>query len=188
MSKIYEKCPVVESTHYELRLVKMEDAEDLLEVYSDKKAVPFFNSDNCHGDRFYYSTLERMKEAVSFWLFSYQKKYFVRLALVDKKLNKAIGTIELFRRDAKDFFDHVGLLRLDLRSDHEKEEVIKELMDLMLSYSYEWFECDKIATKAVPSAKERIKAFKACGFELRPEKLVGEDGTEYGDYWMVTKS
>ena len=23
-------------------------------VYGDKNALPFFNSDNCHGDNFYY--------------------------------------------------------------------------------------------------------------------------------------
>ncbi len=46
----YEKCPVYESEKYLLRLVEASDAPDLLSVYSDEKAVPFFNSDNCHGD------------------------------------------------------------------------------------------------------------------------------------------
>ena len=68
---VYEKCPVLESENFLLRKVCLEDSDDLLKVYSDEKAVPFFNGDNCHGDDFYYTTIERMQEAVKFWLWSY---------------------------------------------------------------------------------------------------------------------
>lgn len=61
---IYEKCPVLESEKFIVRLFQNEDCDDLLKVYSDKNALPFFNSDNCDGDNFYYATKERMKEAV----------------------------------------------------------------------------------------------------------------------------
>ena len=58
MENVYEKCPSFEGDKYLLRLVTIDDAKDLLEVYSDKNAVPFFNSDNCNGDDFHYDTLE----------------------------------------------------------------------------------------------------------------------------------
>ncbi len=74
----YEKCPEFENENFLLRMVHAEDLEDLLKVYSDKKAVPFFNSDNCHGDTFYYDTKEKMKKAIDFWFYSYEQKYFVR--------------------------------------------------------------------------------------------------------------
>ena len=35
----YEKCPVYENENYMLRMVRKEDKEDLLKVYSDEKAV-----------------------------------------------------------------------------------------------------------------------------------------------------
>ena len=57
---IYETCPTLESEKFVIRLFKDEDVDDLLKVYSDKLALPFFNSDNCDGDNFYYSTKERM--------------------------------------------------------------------------------------------------------------------------------
>ena len=63
---IYESCPVLESEKYIIRLFKDEDCDDLLKVYSDRNALPFFNSDNCDGDNFYYSTKERMAEAIDF--------------------------------------------------------------------------------------------------------------------------
>lgn len=64
----YKKFHVLESDEFLLRLVENEDCDDLLKVYSAKNALPFFNSDNCGGDNFYYATKERMAEPV--------RKYF----------------------------------------------------------------------------------------------------------------
>ena len=64
---IYKVCPTLEDDRFLMRLVEEDDTKDLLETYSDKHAVPFFNSDNCHGDNFYYETNSRMIEAVKFW-------------------------------------------------------------------------------------------------------------------------
>lgn len=47
---IYEKCPVLQNDRFIIRLTTKDDCDDLLEVYSDKNALPFFNSDNCNGD------------------------------------------------------------------------------------------------------------------------------------------
>lgn len=63
---VYQDCPVFDNGNYCFRLVVEDDAEDLLKVYSDEKSVPFFNSDNCGGDDFHYTSLEKMKEAVSY--------------------------------------------------------------------------------------------------------------------------
>lgn len=64
---IYEKCPEFESERFLIRQLYDKDCDDLLKVYSDKKALPFFNSDNCDGDNFYYATKEKMAEAISFF-------------------------------------------------------------------------------------------------------------------------
>ena len=57
---LYSSCPTLESSRFLLRFVEEGDCADLLEVYGDKNALPFFNSDNCDGDNFYYDTLERL--------------------------------------------------------------------------------------------------------------------------------
>ena len=64
---LYEERPILESGRFLLRAVKSEDCGDLLKVYSDRNALPFFNSDNCDGDIFYYPTIERMNDAILFW-------------------------------------------------------------------------------------------------------------------------
>ena len=98
MSNIYENVPKFESEKFSLRFVDKADIDDLLEVYSDKNSLPFFNSDNCDGDNFYYPTKDKMEQAIDFWLKSYQTKWFVRWVIIDKISLKAIGTIELFNR------------------------------------------------------------------------------------------
>jgi len=119
MLNVYENVPKFENENFLLRMVSNYDIDSLFKVYSDKKAVPFFNSDNCHGDTFYYDTIEKMEKAIEFWLNSYKEKYFVRWSIIEKTTNEAIGTIELFHRDANDYFTNTGLLRLDLASDYE---------------------------------------------------------------------
>lgn len=63
-----------------------------------------------------------MQEAIKFRLYSYENRWFVRFTVIDKKTSKAIGTIELFKRgETDDDFSNVGVLRLDVCSDHEKQ-------------------------------------------------------------------
>ena len=52
MSDVYKSCPTFENNRFLLRFSQLDDASDLVSVYSDKNALPFFNSDNCHGDNF----------------------------------------------------------------------------------------------------------------------------------------
>lgn len=70
---VYEVCPVYEDEKYRLRLVEPGDLQDLLKVYSDPMAVPFFNGDNCNGDTFYYPTEARMGQALDFWRTAWQE-------------------------------------------------------------------------------------------------------------------
>lgn len=187
MIEVYEKCPVLENDKYLMRLIDIGDANDLLKVYSDEKAVPYFNSDNCNGDDFFYKTLERMQAAVKYWIFEYERKGFMRCSIVDKSSKEAIGTIELFNRNPKGYFNSCGLLRLDIRSDYENQDCIFAILSIIIPAAYDLFHCNMIVTKAAPFARERIHALKCMGFNQSEDKLVGNDGTEYGDYWVCLK-
>ena len=187
MINVYQECPKFESQKYLLRYVMNEDCSDLLKVYSDRISVPLFNSDNCGGDVFYYTTLERMKSAIDYWHSEYDRKGFVRWTIIDKSNNIAVGTIELFNRSAKDYFANCGLLRLDLRSDYETTEEIESILALIVPHTYDLFECDKVATKAKLAALQRINALVKFGFRRTNEKLIGHDGTKYNAYYVITK-
>lgn len=182
----YEKCPVYENETFLLRLVEPSDAPDLLLVYSDEKAVPFFNSDNCNGDDFHYTTPERMQSAIGFWRLAYDQGAFVRWSVIDKRTKEAVGTIELFNRQSQDYFHDCGLLRLDLRSDYEREESIRRILSLVVPPAFGLFGCEMIATKIPAFAPDRKAAAEAMGFQASQEKLIGgDDQKEYGDYYVL---
>ena len=187
MKNVYKNCPSFENESYLLRMARIDDKTDLLKVYSDKSAVPFFNSDNCGDDNFYYTTESRMEEAIEYWLWEYSRRGLVRWSVVSKNTNEVIGTIELFHRQAKDYFTNCGLLRLDIRSDYEISEKIVDVLKLIIKPAYNLFDCDKIATKAINTATERISALYKLGFEYSEEKLIGHDGTSYDSYFLLNK-
>ena len=180
---VYEQIPVMVSEKFLLREIEDADAKDLLRVYSDVNSVPIFNSDNCVGD-FYITTMQDINRMIDFWRLEYQNKYYVRWAIIDKNANCAIGTIELFNRKAKDYFNNCGLLRLDLRSDYEKQDMIEDILGIVIPKTKEMFACEMIATKAISIAKERIRALEHKGFCLSEESVIGHDGTRYDSYYV----
>ena len=107
---IFANCPVLENDKFVLRLIQSEDCDDLLKVYSDKNALPFFNSDGCNGDNFYYPTKERMTQAVDFLKEAYENGWFVRFSIIDKKLLTVIGPVELCLRVSDDDFINIVIL------------------------------------------------------------------------------
>lgn len=183
---VFENCPQVATERFVLRQVNMEDWKDLLKVYSDTASVPIFNSDNCTGD-FYITTEADMKNTIDFWLREYGQRFYVRWSILDRETGCAVGTIELFHRTAEDFYDHVGLLRLDLRSDYEREDAISEILSGLLECAYEWFACGAMATKIPQCAKVRRDALEKMGFRYSEELLHGHDGRSYGDYYIRMK-
>lgn len=80
------------------------------------------------------------------------------------------------------------MLRLDIRSDYEMTSEIIKILRLIMEPAYSLFHCDKIATKALPSAAERIVALKNLGFIRSEEKLIGHDGTKYDSYFVLRKN
>ncbi len=123
---IYENCPVLEN-----------EKEDLLGVYGDKSALPFFNSDNCHGSNFYCAVKKDVENTIKYWLIEYREnRGFVRFSIDDKKTGKTVGTIEMFRREAEDYFTDCGILRLDLRSDYERAEPVYDILSLVIKPFY----------------------------------------------------
>lgn len=185
---VYENCPVLENEKFRLRLITKADATDLLQVYSDKNALPFFNSDNCHGDNFYYPSRERMEQAVDFWCEAYQKGWFVRWTVIDRQEDKAVGSVEMFHRTAEDAFDGVGVLRLDVGSSYEKKEVLGELFGIIIPPAYELFGCDEIITKIPVYAVERAAAAAEFGWKESKALMISQDGGfAYNGYWTIRK-
>lgn len=182
---IFKLCPILENDRFIARLFKNEDCDDLLKVYSDKNALPFFNSDNCDGDNFYYCTKDKMSSAIGFWTMAYDNDWFVRLSIIDKTSNIVIGTIELCKRVSDDEFDNMGILRVDLRSDYEQEDELVGIFSLVAPKMEELLGCKGVVTKAPIYAVDRIEALKKVGFNKSEDLLIGKDGYLYNGYWTM---
>lgn len=181
---IYKSCPVFENERFLVRLIRNEDADSLLKVYSDKNALPFFNSDNCDGDNFYYTTKEKMTQAIDFWSTAYKNGWFVRLSIVDKTVSTVIGTIELCLRVSEDEFNNMGILRVDVRSNYEQENDLYSIFSLIKPKLEKLLGCNGIITKAPIYAVERIKAIRKAGFTESEHFLIGKTGYTYDGYWV----
>lgn len=161
---LYAKCPVLETNHFTLRLVRLDDAEDLLTCYSDPESQEIFDAENCTSD-FRYQTLEEMNECIRFFLLNYENRGFVRFSIVNKETGHAVGTVEMFNATGHlAGCDSWGVLRLDLASAYEKQPYIEELLACCLPSFYGLFDVELIVTKAIPEAKERVASLRVSGF------------------------
>jgi len=161
---VYQHCPTLHTEHFALRLVQEDDAADLLCCYSDPKSQAIFDFENCTSD-FRYSTIEEMVECIRHsWLEPYSNKEYVRWSIMDRQIDKAIGTVEMF--SVSGFFpdEDGGVLRIDIASRYETEEYLSELLQLANQYFYDLFGAEMIAAKGKSIAELRIKALLDSGY------------------------
>lgn len=184
---VYESIPTMEKGEIRLRPVTAEDEAALLRVYGDPLALPFFNSDNCHGDIFYYDTPEKMRRAMDFWRTSWEQGWFVRWAIALR--SEVIGTVELCRREESpdDPYSGMGILRVDVGSAWEKSDVLAAVMDALLPDAYALLNCRTLMTKAAPYAVARVATLTECGFVRSDKPVMGHHGERFEYYWVREK-
>ncbi|KUP25952.1 GNAT family N-acetyltransferase [Paenibacillus sp. DMB5] len=177
----YTSCPVFETGSFSLRLVRMDDAADLLRCYSDPESIPLFNSDNClYG--FSMNKLEEMESCIEAWLAEFRARGFIRFSIVEQTSERVIGTVEFFTRKLGqgDEQGEAGILRLDLASEYEQADVLSEMLELVEQRFPEHFTFDGLLTKAVPQAVQRVEVLQRLGYN----KLERSRELPYGDYYI----
>ena len=170
---------------YSLRDLQLDDWKELIVVYKDAMCIPFFNSDNCHGDIFYYSTEERMKKAIRFWMESASKGHFVRKVIVDNSNNRAIGTIEYFVRQNEPNYNDAILLRVDVHHYYEQKKALVKIFRIAMKEAYSAFGRMPLITKGWDYAVERKEALSFLGFKECKEPLIGHENESFQHYWLT---
>jgi len=177
----YDICPVYETERFLFRLVKEEDAQDLLTCYADPQSARFFNSDNCTSN-FIFKTAEEIQNCIRFWIADYERRAYVRFTIVDKDSMRAVGTFECFAKpETFEGFGKVGILRIDLGSQFENEDDLTEILTMVESKLFDCFGVQSMLTKAVPEAEKRITALKRSGYRSLPPRTI----MPYGDYFAA---
>jgi hypothetical protein len=105
-----------------------------------------------------------MMEAIKFWDYSYETKQFVRMTIILNATQEIIGTIEMFNRGVAPMYGVHGVLRIDVMSKYETEEVLTAILQLSNQHFYQEFGVEWIATKAIDMATNRIAALTKLGY------------------------
>lgn len=82
----------------------------------------------------------------------------------------------------------MGILRVDVRSDYEKEDALKDIFSLVTPYIPDMLGCNGVLTKAPIYAVERIKAVEKAGFTKSEHLLIGKQGYAYDGYWTLKQA
>lgn len=179
-------CPEYETENFLMRKISMEHAEDLFEVYSDLITRKHMNNDNCGGE-WPCHTLEIVKEGIRSWEKEFDDKYYIRWSILRKSDMKSIGTIELAPAPGVlRFFDGIcctGILRVDLKSELEKEEIFSEIYKMTRSEMIEQFGIEKIITKGNPDELDRIKGLENSRYFKLPDYEI----ISYPNYYISYK-
>lgn len=109
----------------------------------------------------------------------------MRLSIIDKTVSNVIGTIELCLRVSDDEFNHMGILRIDVRSDYEKTDMLYDIIILIIPHLSEMLGCEGIITKVPIYAVERMEAVQKAGFTKSEHLLIGKTGYAYDGYWIM---
>jgi ribosomal-protein-alanine N-acetyltransferase len=153
MKSIYQECPPYETEHFAFRLVRQEDAPDLLACYSDAAAVKLMNSDACTSD-FHYTSLGEMEACISLWRRAYAGG---GIPAPGRRAERVVGTVEIFGGE-------FGVLRIDLRSDYETAGTLDEIIGLAVARFYTDLGIENLVSKAIPQAAVRSAALRRAGF------------------------
>ena len=118
---------------------------------------------------------------MEYWLSRYEAQDFVRWSIQDKEKKSLIGTVELcpslkYAVDGK----MMGILRIDLKSEYEKQAVLEELVDILMVHIYEDFQVASVIMKIQKDAKERQKLIKKYQFVSAKE----ECNIGFSDYYV----
>lgn len=164
----FDICPVYETESLLLRLVDKPDAEQLFLCYSDPITLSHMNNDNCSGS-FRCTSVKIMTEAIQGWRQDFRDRNLIRWSILDKHTGRAIGTAELAPVPyVRKFFGPeptIGILRIDLRSSHEKANIFAEITYLACTAMAADLAVTGLIAKAPPALPALVSALLSVGFQ-----------------------
>lgn len=179
----FEKCPVYETENLLFTKIKVEDAADLFECYSDPITKSHMNNDNCGGEWNCHS-IDVVKQGIRAWEQEFKDKFYIRWSITYKPTNKKIGTIEIAPvPNTMRFLDgvcQIGILRVDIISFLEKEEIFSEIFNMATNNFYLDFDINSIITKATQDDFQRVSSLDNCSYK----RLENYSVIQYSDYYI----
>jgi [ribosomal protein S5]-alanine N-acetyltransferase len=93
-AKFLREFPVIETKNVRLRKLRLEDAPELVDYYSNENVYRYLD---WNGPE----TLEKSYEIIQMWNEGYDEGWIIRFAIADKETDKIIGTVFLSEFEGK---------------------------------------------------------------------------------------
>ena len=181
----FEKCPIYETDNLIFTKVKVEDAIELFQCYSDPITKSHMNNDNCGGE-WPCNSINIVKQGIKGWENEFDARFYIRWSVMHKQINKIIGTIEIAPvPNITRFFDgcQTGILRIDIVSFLENEVVFSEILKMATDNFYLDFAISNIIIKATEDDTQRVLALENNNFE----ELKNNSFIRYSVYYIKRK-
>lgn len=150
-TKILKEFPVIETENIRLRKLRQEDAEELLNYYSNEKVYRYLD---WNGPE----TLKRCNEVIKIWNQGYIDGWIIRFAIADKETDKIIGTIFL-----NEFEGKRAEIGYELSESYWRQGIMSEAIRAVLNLGFNNLGIVRIQAfvcKENTASKEILKKFK----------------------------
>lgn len=124
--KIFNDFPIVESENLILREIRVDDAADLFNYYSNEAVYRYL-------DWYGPESIEKAEEIIKIWRQGYDEGWIIRFAIVSKKTNKIIGTVFL-----SEFYEGVrGEIGYELSEAYWRQGIMTEVLNNILPLAFD---------------------------------------------------
>ncbi len=153
-TKIFDTDITLETPRLILSLLKGSDAQDIFEVFSDKKVMQFY-------DLLPFETLDRAKEQIEFFANGYAKKQMIRWGIRFKENGKLIGTCGFFGFNEDDMKAELGY---ELNSSYQGKGIMTEAISEALAFLFEQTAVNRVEAYVEPQNAASQKLLEKLGF------------------------
>jgi [ribosomal protein S5]-alanine N-acetyltransferase len=176
-AKKLKEFPVIETSKIRLRKLRLEDAQELVNYYSNENVYR-------HLDWNGPETLERSREIINVWNKGYTEGWIIRFAVADKETDTVIGTIFL-----SEFEGGRAEIGYELSEDYWRRGIMSEAIREVLSLGFNKLGLVRIqafVSEENIASKEMLKKFnfKAEGYLRKYE--CHNVTNEYKDMWIYS--
>ncbi|MGM0369334.1 MAG: GNAT family N-acetyltransferase [Bacillota bacterium] len=152
---IFSQFPELETERLVLREVKLEDAEDLLEVFSNPRVMKYYNM-------YPFESLEEAKELISNYLLRFQQQQLLRWGLEEKKSEKLIGSCGFYNWQ-EDFCR--ATIGYELGSQYWEQGFMTEGLTEIIRFGFEKMRLNRIQALVEPPNRASRELLTSLGFK-----------------------
>ncbi|MFO7820268.1 MAG: GNAT family protein [Halanaerobacter sp.] len=168
--KVFEEFPVLETDRLWLRELKLSDAQDLFDVFSNPKVMRYYN---LHP----FDSLAQAKELVRNYSEAFEEQKLLRWGLEYKDKDKLIGSCGLY--DWKENFAR-ATIGYELASQYWEEGFMSEAIKEIIRFGFRKMRLNRVQALVEPPNEASRQLLKSIGFQ--EEGLLREYMFYKGEY------